>query len=47
MEVADRAQILDKIHKMRMRVVEKRGLEEPSKPYLPQMSLNEKDKIIA
>ena len=47
MNVVDRAQILEKIHKMRMKVAEKRGPEEPSKPHLPQMTGNEKDKIMA
>ena len=47
MDVVDRAQILDKIHKMRMRVADKRGPEEPTKPHLPKMTGNDKDKLMA
>ena len=47
MNVADKSQILEKIHNMRMRVIDKRGTQEPSKPHLPSMSGNEKDKIMA
>lgn len=47
MDVVDRAQILDKIHKMRMRVADKRGPDEPTKPHLPKMTGNDKDKLMA
>ena len=44
MNLADRSQILEKIHNMRMREVE---AKEPSKPNLPQMTGGEKDKLMA
>ena len=47
MDVMDREQILDKIHRMRLKVAERMGVEEPSKPYLPKMTGSEKDKIMA
>lgn len=39
--------LLDKLHNLRILAVEKQNGEEPIKPHLPQMSGNEKDKIMA
>ena len=48
MDVQEKAQILDKIHKMRMRVAERQILDEPGKAHsmLQQQHGNDKDKIM-
>ena len=43
----DRAQILDKLHKIRMKEAIKYGGEDPSKPHIvTQLPSNDKDKIM-
>ena len=46
MRIQDRSEILDKIHNMRMNAMDKRGYEDLAKPHLPQISTNEKEKIV-
>ena len=49
MDVNDRAQILEKIHRMRLRVAERKGLDEPGKSIQQIKSStnsNDKDKIM-
>ena len=49
MDVNDRAQILEKIHRMRLRVAERKGLDEPGKSIQQIKSLtdsNDRDKIM-
>jgi hypothetical protein len=46
MNISDRNEILDKIHRIRMRAFDDRGFEDVTKPHVPQMSQLEKDKIV-
>jgi len=46
LDLQDRAQILDKLHMIRMKAADKWGGTEPSKPHLAAMPNNDKDKII-
>ena len=46
MQIQDRNEILDKIHKIRMKVFDQRGFEDLAKPHYPQLNSLEKDKIV-
>ena len=46
MSIQDRSEILDKIHKIRMKVFDDRGFEDVAKPHYPHLNALEKDKIV-
>ena len=46
LDIQDRAQILDKLHKMRIKAADKWGNTETVKPHVASVVANDKDKIV-